>query len=149
MSCCMTMHLTALDICEACHFPIPTELMVAEGQRIPCSEYHVRCVRCCWPVARSHISPEGLCVRCMDGSSRRNYYRRTETPQQKFKDFTERVVYGKRFKRPPRKDAKAQLHAEMDTPTTSSEPPVQRVVSSRAAKEEQIDGSFLALNTCG
>jgi len=65
-----------LETCQCCHLPIPTLLMRDEGAAMPCSEYHVRCVRCLWPVERRHISPVGTCVMCMSASDRRRYYRR-------------------------------------------------------------------------
>jgi len=66
-----------LPTCEACGFRIPDELDAEQGQLVPCSEFHVRCVRCYWPVERTHLSPDGLCVVCMEPSDRKRYYRRT------------------------------------------------------------------------
>lgn len=65
-----------LEICQCCQLPVPTLQMRDEGAAIPCSPYHVRCVRCLWPVERAHISPYGTCVMCMGGAERRRYYRR-------------------------------------------------------------------------
>lgn len=31
---------------------------------ISLSEYHVRCVRCCWPVVKSFVREGGLCPIC-------------------------------------------------------------------------------------
>jgi len=70
-----------LETCQCCHLPIPTLLMRDEGAAMPCSNYHVRCVRCLWPVERRHISPVGTCVMCMSASDRRRYYRRHDGAQ--------------------------------------------------------------------
>lgn len=72
-----------LDTCMACQLPIPTLTMRDEGAAVPCSPYHVRCVRCCWPVERRHISPMGTCVMCMGASDRRRYYRRSDSQQRR------------------------------------------------------------------
>lgn len=64
-----------LEVCESCGFRIPQELDVAQALSIPCSPYHVRCVRCQWPVAKTLISEDGLCVTCMHERERRNYHR--------------------------------------------------------------------------
>lgn len=68
-----------LEICESCGYYIPENTDIAKGQTVPCSEYHVRCVRCEWPVAKTLISPKGLCIQCMSGIERRNYHRRRGT----------------------------------------------------------------------
>lgn len=66
-----------LATCPACGFRIPDERDSEQGKLVACSEFHVRCVRCDWPVERSHISPDGLCVVCLSPSDRKRYYRRT------------------------------------------------------------------------
>jgi hypothetical protein len=65
-----------LEVCTSCGYRIPDEIDVQEGMTIPCSVYHIRCVRCGWPIAKSIIGPQGLCVKCMDLSERRKYNRR-------------------------------------------------------------------------
>jgi len=67
-----------LEKCTACGYPIPELIDVAVGAQIPCSVYHVRCVRCQWPVDRRHIAPDGTCVMCMSIYDRKRYYRRTQ-----------------------------------------------------------------------
>ena len=47
-------------ICPTCTFPIPKK----EVSEIPCSEYHVRCVRCGWPVAKNYIEDDEVCDLC-------------------------------------------------------------------------------------
>lgn len=64
-------------VCSACNLRIPEMTIIEEGLAIPCSEFHVRCVRCQWPVAKDHIAPDGRCAFCMDGLDRKRYYRRT------------------------------------------------------------------------
>lgn len=66
-----------LKTCETCGFRIPDARDVEQGELVPCSVYHVRCVRCQWPVAKDHVTPDGLCVICMQPSDRKRYYRRT------------------------------------------------------------------------
>lgn len=53
-------------ICESCGYRIPDELDVQNGRLVACSEYHVRCIRCEWPVDKKLISHEGLCCKCRD-----------------------------------------------------------------------------------
>lgn len=65
-----------LPTCESCGHRIPDQHDTEIGAMIPCSEFHVRCVRCAWPVAKTHIAPDGLCVMCMNGHDRKRYYRR-------------------------------------------------------------------------
>jgi hypothetical protein len=65
-------HLTT---CIACKYRIPENTDVLQGRVVSCSEYHVRCVRCEWPVAKTHISLEGLCEVCMNSEDRRRYHR--------------------------------------------------------------------------
>lgn len=65
-----------LDICSHCGHRIPKEEDVERGMQIPCSPYHVRCVRCNWPVAKTLVTQDGLCYLCMDGNTRRNYNRK-------------------------------------------------------------------------
>ncbi len=66
-----------IKTCTHCGFRIPTDRAILEGQQMPCSPYHVRCVRCAWPVAKTLITQDGLCYRCMDGETRRNYNRKS------------------------------------------------------------------------
>lgn len=73
-----------LKVCECCGYRIPKEIDVEHGKMLPCSEYHIRCVRCEWPVAKTMISPEGLCYECMDGHKRKAYRRKSG-----------RLLYGK------------------------------------------------------
>lgn len=78
-----------LETCPTCGFRIPDARDVEQGELVPCSAYHVRCVRCQWPVEQSHLSPDGLCVVCMAPSDRKRYYRRrgevvTEEKQQQY-----------------------------------------------------------------
>ena len=52
-------------ICETCHLPIPEE-----QHSVPCSEHHIRCIRCGWPVAKygvrkqRMIDEDGICNLC-------------------------------------------------------------------------------------
>lgn len=63
------------EICPTCHFAIPDDATVTNGTYVPCSDDHVRCVRCQWPVAKDHLLLNGLCVLCVPENIRRNYYR--------------------------------------------------------------------------
>jgi hypothetical protein len=51
--------------CEKCGLPVPSK-----ENEIPCSEYHVRCVRCMWPIAKklpnggSLLDENGICNIC-------------------------------------------------------------------------------------
>lgn len=67
-----------LEKCPECGFRIPRDFDVESGKALPCSPYHIRCVRCEWPIARTHVLPGGLCVACSEERVRRNYYRRSE-----------------------------------------------------------------------
>lgn len=71
-------HAPHFATCTTCGFPIPELMDVEAGQLVPCSESHIRCVRCQWPVAKDHITDTGLCVMCMGAEERRKYYRRTQ-----------------------------------------------------------------------
>ncbi|MCS6302342.1 MAG: helix-turn-helix domain-containing protein [Nitrospira sp.] len=62
------------EICLCCGYAIPEAI----GRRVPCSAYHVRCAICEWPVARSHLSPKGLCEVCQDDQQRREADRMIE-----------------------------------------------------------------------
>jgi hypothetical protein len=33
---------------------------------IPCSEYHIRCVRCGWPVAKNMMDKDSICGICKE-----------------------------------------------------------------------------------
>lgn len=46
-------------ICPTCQLPIPKE-----QNEIACSEFHVRCVRCGWPVAKKLMDEDGICSIC-------------------------------------------------------------------------------------
>lgn len=65
-------------VCSSCNLRVPEFTIIEQGRAIPCSEHHVRCIRCQWPVAKDHIAPDGRCVFCMDGLDRKRYYRRTD-----------------------------------------------------------------------
>lgn len=64
------------EMCPTCHFAMPSDAVIADGTYVPCSDDHVRCIRCQWPVAKAHILLGGLCVLCVPENIRRNYYRR-------------------------------------------------------------------------
>lgn len=49
--------------CPTCHYPIPDESGMEYIMSIPLSEYHVRCERCKWPVAKVMVK-NGLCWLC-------------------------------------------------------------------------------------
>jgi len=85
-----------LETCTACGFPIPDPLDVETGQSVPCSDGHVRCVRCKWPVAKEHISPAGTCVVCMSAYDRKRYYRRKGDARTSddIRDVEERANFG-------------------------------------------------------
>lgn len=65
-------------LCDTCGFRVPKAFDVADGLAIPCSEHHVRCVRCQWPIDHRHVLPHGLCVACSPENVRRMYHRKTE-----------------------------------------------------------------------
>jgi hypothetical protein len=53
-------------ICETCGFHIPDVGSRINPFQIPCSEFHVRCIRCGWPTAKSVIDEDNpdLCRQC-------------------------------------------------------------------------------------
>lgn len=48
--------------CDKCDLPIPDKR--ADPHTIPCSEYHIRCLRCGWPVAKSVMDEDEVCKLC-------------------------------------------------------------------------------------
>lgn len=48
--------------CKTCNLPIPTEKVSPFS--IPCSEGHIRCLRCGWPVAKEMIEVDEVCDIC-------------------------------------------------------------------------------------
>lgn len=48
--------------CDTCNLPIPDGRF--EPLSIACSEYHIRCVRCNWPVAKSIMDEDMICGLC-------------------------------------------------------------------------------------
>lgn len=46
-------------ICPTCHLPIPSVEV-----NIECSEHHIKCLRCGWPVAKNLIGKDGICYTC-------------------------------------------------------------------------------------
>lgn len=49
--------------CPTCNFIVPDNLWF-DPIVIPCSKYHVRCLRCRWPVAYNFIGPDSICDTC-------------------------------------------------------------------------------------
>lgn len=49
------------ELCKTCHLPVEKDI---EGINIPCSEYHIRCMRCGWPVAKSRMDNTEICDLC-------------------------------------------------------------------------------------
>jgi len=47
--------------CKTCHLPVPIN---EDPLKIPCSEYHIRCVRCLWPVAKERMPEDSVCDLC-------------------------------------------------------------------------------------
>jgi hypothetical protein len=47
--------------CDKCNLPIPKD---ENPFSIPCSEYHIRCPRCGWPVAKNIMGEEKICPTC-------------------------------------------------------------------------------------
>lgn len=50
-------------ICETCGFPIPNVRSI-DPHTVPCSDNHIRCIRCGWPVAKSMIDEDEMCDLC-------------------------------------------------------------------------------------
>jgi len=50
-----------IERCKECGLPVEKDI---EGIQIPCSEYHVRCIRCGWPVAINMVGEEKICRIC-------------------------------------------------------------------------------------
>lgn len=50
--------------CHECHLPIPDEDNEVEGNKIPCSMLHIRCLRCAWPVAKGYMDEDEICDVC-------------------------------------------------------------------------------------
>ena len=51
-------------ICETCELPIPNINNKIDPFNIPCSIYHVRCLRCGWPVAKNMMDEDEICQIC-------------------------------------------------------------------------------------
>lgn len=49
---------------KSCPFCSPDET-TKQFENIPCSEYHVRCIKCGFPVAKTHAREDGLCQSCL------------------------------------------------------------------------------------
>lgn len=47
--------------CKECGLPVEKDI---EGLQVPCSEYHIRCIRCGWPVAMSRMGEDKICDIC-------------------------------------------------------------------------------------
>jgi hypothetical protein len=52
-------------ICPACRLP-----MASDEVNISCSEHHIKCIRCGWPVAKKMIGENGICFTCRDSKSK-------------------------------------------------------------------------------
>lgn len=50
-------------ICDTCGWPIP-EVRKFDPNSIPCSNSHIRCLRCGWPVAKGYIDEDEICDLC-------------------------------------------------------------------------------------
>ena len=67
-----------LDTCSACGYRIPESRDADIGRTIPCSDFHERCVRCHWPVAKTLLTENRLCSNCLPNIERRRYNRLTK-----------------------------------------------------------------------
>lgn len=63
-------------VCQSCGFHIPDDLDIYTGTTVPCSDNHVRCIRCQWPVAKTIMDSTGICQTCLDEKTQRAYRRR-------------------------------------------------------------------------
>ena len=53
--------------CPTCGFIIPELNELCNiPYNIPCSEYHIRCVRCGWPVAKNMMDKDSICGICKE-----------------------------------------------------------------------------------
>lgn len=48
--------------CETCGLPVP--LGKFDPMVISCSKFHVRCIRCNWPVAWNFMDEDSVCDLC-------------------------------------------------------------------------------------
>lgn len=51
-------------ICECCGLPIPDPAIRTKAMDMPCSELHIRCLRCAWSVAKDSIDEDEICNIC-------------------------------------------------------------------------------------
>ena len=51
-------------VCECCGLAVPNLEGFIIAANIPCSDLHIRCVRCKWPVAKSKMDEDGICETC-------------------------------------------------------------------------------------
>jgi hypothetical protein len=51
-------------ICDSCGLPIPKVENIILATSIPCSEFHIRCVRCQWPVPKYSMDEDNICDMC-------------------------------------------------------------------------------------
>ena len=54
-------------ICETCELPIPNKSTQINPFMIVCSKYHIRCIRCGWPVAKNMMDEDEICSICKRG----------------------------------------------------------------------------------
>jgi hypothetical protein len=56
-------------VCDKCELPIPN-IEKIDPFTVPCSIYHIRCLRCGWPVAKSIMDEDEICRICRRGNKR-------------------------------------------------------------------------------
>lgn len=50
--------------CPCCGRKLPKEKEEIDPLNVPMSDFHVRCVKCLWPVAKNIITENGICRVC-------------------------------------------------------------------------------------
>ena len=53
--------MSSTFVCPHCQRPYPSDMNVLD---IPCTPYHMRCVRCSYPTALN-VLKDGLCEKCI------------------------------------------------------------------------------------
>lgn len=50
--------------CQTCGLPVPGPTTRRDPFTVPCSIYHIRCLRCGWPVAKCFMEEDEVCITC-------------------------------------------------------------------------------------
>ncbi len=56
--------ISNMESCPTCRRAFSRDQETERAMQLPCSEYHVRCVRCYWPTGKNVIGNDGYCSTC-------------------------------------------------------------------------------------